>query len=329
MSRPADLLPLLSALKSSAVSGERLARQLKMTRTAVWKQIRALEKMGFPISPRKRRGYALAGTPDFSLCALKFKGALRHWAKPHYELSAPSTQRLALQAAQGGIPEGHFWIAETQSAGRGRLERPWSSGFGGLWFSLVLRPQVPPSRAASIGLVAALEWVRAIEKKTKIKARLKWPNDILIPSPDLRSVQGEGQPFKKVAGFLTQMSGEIDKTDWIVLGMGINVFNRIPSDLKDRATSLGQSGALPCDRAQLLTEFLRGFYASYRLWQRHGFAAFQADYWAHYARPNEPCVLKAASGDIRGIARGVDPTGAILIESQRKMRAVLEGEIVL
>ncbi len=83
------------------------------------------------------------------------------------------------------------------------------------------------------------------------------------------------------------------------------------------------------NRAELLAEFLRGFYASYRAWQRHGFATFQKDYWAHYARPNEPCILKTATGDIRGIARGVDTAGALMIESGRKMRTVLEGEIVL
>jgi BirA family biotin operon repressor/biotin-[acetyl-CoA-carboxylase] ligase len=322
MFRAADLLPLLSALKPAAISGERLAQRLKITRTAVWKQIRILEKMGFPIRSLPREGYVLEGIPDFSLPSLKLKGALRHWAKPHYDLSIPSTQRLAMQAAQGGIPEGHFWIAEIQTQGRGRLEREWSSGFGGIWFSLVLRPQVPPSKAASIGLVAALEWARTIEQKTKIKARLKWPNDLVV---EVR--RGK---FKKIAGFLTQMSGEVDKTDWIVLGMGINVFNKIPAELDGKAASLDNVGAghRPCGRDDLLTEFLKGFYASYRQWQRHGFPAFQKDYWAHYARPNESCLLKTAMGDIRGVARGVDGTGAIVLESRRKVRTVLEGEIV-
>lgn len=307
------------------MSGEALAHTLKVTRTAVWKQIHALKNAGFPIRTRPRQGYVLDGVPDFSLAALTFSGELAAWAHPHYALVAPSTQVQAKRAAVSGVPEGHFWIAELQTQGRGRLERAWSSGFGGLWFSLVLRPQVPPSRVATIGLIAALELSRTIEHCTGLRAALKWPNDVLI-------AQGPHGEWKKAAGLLTEMSGEMDKTDWIVLGIGLNVFNGLPKNLQAKAAALAPTPGPKTrsfSRKDLITDFLRRFYPAYRQWQRKGFAAFQSDYWERYARPNQPCVLKTAQGELRGIARSVDVSGAIILESRRKTQAVLEGEIVL
>jgi BirA family biotin operon repressor/biotin-[acetyl-CoA-carboxylase] ligase len=324
VSRAAELLPLLSALGRTPVSGQTLARKLHLSRTAVWKQIHELKAAGLPITTLSRRGYVLEGMPDFSLAALRFAGAIESWARPHYELSAVSTQVLAKQAALGGIPEGHFWVSELQTGGRGRLERVWSSGFGGLWFSLVLRPQVPPARAASIGLVAALTLSRAIEKVSGIPARLKWPNDVLVAT--------RPKGFKKVAGFLTEMSGEVDKTDWVVLGVGLNVFNELPEELRGIAAALGdfntkKSGAWT--RGDLLAEFLKEFYAAYRVWQRTGFLLFRDAYWHQYSKPNQPCVLKTAGGELRGIACSVDASGALVLEVRRQKKTVLEGEIVL
>ena len=333
MFKAADFLPVLSELNSNPVSGEALAKRLRLSRTAVWKKIHTLQKMGFPIRTLTRRGYIFDGTADFSLAALHFSDALKPWAQPHYELTTTSTQDLALHAARSGIPEGHFWLSELQTQGRGRLDRPWSSGFGGLWFSLVLRPQIPPSKAASIGLVAALSLVHALENVVHVKAWLKWPNDLVVGGLGRGDAWGKG--FKKVAGFLTQMSGEMDRTEWIVLGVGLNVFNAIPAELKQTAMALKDVNMGPDVRqskglrAELLKGFFEDFYPAYRDWQRKGFANFQMEYWKRYSRPDQSCTLKTANGEIRGIARGVDASGAIIIESRRKKQVVLEGEIVL
>jgi len=334
-----NLRPVLEILSSKPISGQWLAKQLRVTRAGVWKQIRALQALHFPIKSHAKLGYSLDVSTAFPLLNPKFSAPLSHWAKPHLELSSTSTQVLAKRAAHSGAPEGHLWLSEVQSQGRGRLGRVWESGFGGLWFSLILRPQVPPSRAGTIGMLAALILAETIQAATKLPARLKWPNDVLLPV---------GKGFRKVAGFLTEMSGEIDKTEWIVLGVGLNVHNRLPKSLESVAISLttsspaGSGGGplyrpptttsgatLPGLREEILETFLKRFYAAYRIWQRQGFEPFVQPYWKLYFKPKQPVELRTGQGVIRGIARCVDASGAIIVESRRKNRAVLEGDIVL
>jgi BirA family biotin operon repressor/biotin-[acetyl-CoA-carboxylase] ligase len=301
---------------------------LRITRPAVWKQIRHLQSMGFPIESVARAGYRLTIQPDFSLQKeLPLHGEVKHWARANYFLQTASTQTLCKRAAVAGAPEGYLAIAEIQTAGRGRLGREWSSGYGGLWFSLLLRPSTPPSRVTSIALVAALALCQTIRQLTGCEAALKWPNDILLP---------DNGGWKKGAGFLTEMSGESDKTDWVVIGVGLNVFNELSAPLKATANRLrdvhGSSAPLP-SRANLLAEYLHRFFPAYKKWQRDGFKAFRDDYWSHYARPNATVKLKTAGRTISGIPVGVDDSGAIIIESKKRAnrirRTILEGEIVL
>ena len=172
--------------------------------------------------------------------------------------SSDLTQTLAKEGGMAGLPEGHLWIAETQSRGRGRLERLWESAYGGLWFSLLLRPPVPPSRIPPLTLLAGLCLRNAIAKICGVDAKLKWPNDLIVPSPqprqdyrrvagslatspDMHGGRGRGRAagegsFKKLAGILTEMSGQMDRTDWVVIGVGLNVNNTISKGLAELAT---------------------------------------------------------------------------------------------
>jgi len=317
-----DHRQVLGRLGETPVSGQSLAKQLKVTRAAVWKQIRSLQALGFPIRSHAKLGYSLDVTASFPLLAPQFAPPLSHWAKPHLELSTTSTQILAKRAAHAGVPDGHFWVSEVQTHGRGRLGREWNSGFGGLWWSVILRPQVAPSKAGTVGMLAALTLAETIQAVTGQKAHLKWPNDILLKTPT---------GWRKVAGFLTEMSGEMGKTEWIVLGIGLNVHNRLPEGLSRLATSLSEQSnkGKKISRETLLEDFFRRFLVSYRLWQREGFERFREAYWKRYFQPGEPVALRTGEGLVRGIARSVDPSGAIIVESRRKNRAILEGDIIL
>jgi len=344
--------PVLGKLSAKPISGEALARALKVTRAAVWKQIRALQALGFPIRSHAKRGYSVDVSSPFSLLNPHFSTPLSHWAKLHLELSTASTQILAKRAAHSGVPEGHFWVSEVQTQGRGRLGRQWNSGFGGLWFSLILRPQVPPSRASSIGMLAALTLAETIQAVTRQKTYLKWPNDIVLkanlhsvlcnqPQHSKFSSESRSQrlitecrvqsnnPWRKVAGFLTEMSGEMGKTEWIVLGVGLNVHNRLPESLGGVATALSEHSQTTISRETLLADFLKRFQGAYRTWQREGFEAYRQPYWKRYFQPDQRVQLRTGSGMIRGLARSVDPSGAIIVESRRRNRAVLEGDIIL
>jgi len=316
MSIRVKLLEAFDGQPGRILSGETLARRFGVSRAAVWKQMQAMKQVGLPIESSGRQGYRLQAPFDSSLA--RFRSS--RWATPHYFLNTPSTQTLAKAGAAAGLPEGHLWIAETQTKGRGRLERSWESGYGGLWFSLLLRPKMPASRVPPLTLIAGLAVKQAVQKISRVDAKLKWPNDLLVHRHGA---------WKKCAGILTEMSGQMDRTEWVVIGVGLNVNNTISKDLSERAASLygltGKAGS----RAEFLDGFLRIFHGAYQQYQKEGFEPFRRAYWNNYFAPDQSVRLVTAVGPIAGIARGVDGSGAIMIESRRKIHAISEGEIVL
>jgi len=311
-----SLLRALDGKPGQAVSGEQLARRLGVSRTTVWKQIKLFKSLGLPIESTGRHGYLLKAPFDRSLISYRAPA----WIQPHYQVSTASTQTLAKAGAAAGLPEGHLWMAEIQTKGRGRLDRLWDSGYGGLWFSLLLRPEISPRRAAPITLYSGLCLREAIQKVYKVQAKLKWPNDVMVQS---------GKHWKKCAGILTEMSGQIDRTDWLVVGAGVNVTNTLPGDLSPLAASLYALTGEVLERSRLLDAFLASFHAGYSRFCEQGFAPFCESYWKNFMVPGRKVRLKTSAGDVSGRAVGVDASGGIMIESRRKTRIFSEGEIVL
>lgn len=295
-------------------SGESLAHQLGISRVAVWKHVQALVGMGFPIQSGERTGYRLDPPFDPSLLDLTPRSLRRN--VPHYFLSTRTTQALAKEGGAAGLPEGHLWIAETQTKGHGRLERVWESAYGGLWFSLLLRPKLPAARVPPLTLLAGLCLRDAIEDVTGVKAALKWPNDLFVGS-------------QKLAGVLTEMSGQMDRTDWVVVGIGVNVNNVLSRTLRACATTLAALSGKTLERAPILAMFLKRFWPAYDRFQKRGFEPFVKVYWQRAYRPGKPVAIQTSSGRIKGRSVGVDGSGAILIESGRKIQSIFEGEIIL
>ena len=147
--------------------------------------------------------------------------------------SVPSTQTRARRLAEAGAPAGTLVLAERQSRGRGRMDRSWSSGPGGLYFSLILRPEIRPSRLASMSLRAARVCARAVAEETDLRVRIKPPNDILAKRKD------SSDPFRKVCGILLEAAGDTRRVHWVVLGVGVNASNRLPEGLSHAATLSG------------------------------------------------------------------------------------------
>jgi BirA family biotin operon repressor/biotin-[acetyl-CoA-carboxylase] ligase len=311
MSTRIELLKALDGRPGQLVSGEVLAQRLGISRTGVWKQLQFIKNAGLPLEGTSRQGYRLKAPVDSSLASFHARG----WGAPHYFLSASSTQTLAKGGASAGLPEGHVWIAETQTKGRGRLDRRWESAYGGLWFSLLIRPRLPAARVPPLTLLAGLALRDAVEDVTGVSAKLKWPNDLLVSS-------------RKLAGILTEMSGQIDRTEWVLIGVGVNVNNALPRRLLRQAASLYALTGRSWARAEILHAFLKTFHHAYERYLQEGFEPFRRSYWSHYVAPNRRARLKTAQGMIQGIARGVDASGAIMIESRRKIHLISEGEIV-
>ncbi|MDD5707688.1 MAG: biotin--[acetyl-CoA-carboxylase] ligase, partial [Kiritimatiellae bacterium] len=196
----------------ATVSGEHVARRLGLSRTAVWKQMRALRARGYKIESLGRQGYRLAAVTTAPV-PTEVQPRLRTRTlgrELHYLTVTSSTNRDLTRLAEAGAPEGTVVVAECQQAGRGRMTRGWfSPPGGGLYFSVLLRPEIEPARATSLPLIVGLAVARTVERCVPgLRAEVKWPNDILV----------EG---RKICGILCELQAESDRIHHIVAGIGI------------------------------------------------------------------------------------------------------------
>jgi len=191
-----------------------------------------------------------------------------------------STQKAARKLAEEGAPEWTLVWAERQSAGRGRLSRKWASGPGGLYFSLILRPHIAPKRLAELSLATADAVAQAVNEVTGLKTAVKPPNDVLAQAPG--GVSGGAAPgaeFKKICGILIEASGGAEQVDWIVLGVGLNVNNKLPKTLTEAASLAGLAGR-EFDVGALLRRVVEKF--------QRKFQAFLTASNGHIERPIPP-----------------------------------------
>ena len=178
-----EVLEFLRQNQGDFVSGQDMSEACHVSRTAIWKHIKALRQKGYKIESYTKRGYRLLEEPDL-LSPLAMKQILNTdiFGKRYvYMDTTESTNLEARRLAQQGAEEGTVVVTEEQAAGRGRLSRGWYSPFGkGLWFSLILRPDFPPAEAPKCTLMAAVALTKAFHKMGLADAGIKWPNDILV-----------------------------------------------------------------------------------------------------------------------------------------------------
>ena len=257
---------VLDALSEGPVTGPELAERLDVSRAAVWKHVEALREEGFDVVSEEE-GYELVAIPEFGGTAVEY--GLDAPFEVEFHDSIPSTNARARDLAATGAADVAV-LADEQTGGRGRLDREWSSPSGGIWLSLLVRPDVPPAHAPAFTLAAAVAVARAA-REAGVDARIKWPNDVIVSEPtdstsarrsddvivseptdgsSARSSHDAGVPEegaeRKLAGILTEMEGEADRVSWVVVGMGINA-NVDPEDLPSEArptTLLGEVGGV-------------------------------------------------------------------------------------
>ncbi len=316
------VIPMLVEAYPRPLSGEEMAQERGVTRKAAWKAVQRVRREGLSVTS-SRKGYFLREVPDVlwpgTLDVLLQDSA--PWLNVMYHASCASTNTLTKDCARAGEKEGTLVVTEHQHAGRGREERGWFSLPGkSLTFSLLLRPCSPSTESRSLPLLAAHSLAEALEKELGIFPRLKWPNDLLLEE-------------KKVAGLLFESSIRAGMTDWVVLGVGVNVNlskEDFPDALRDKATSLSLNTGQNIARYRVMRSFLAVFWNNYRDWKKSpGFSRWETTYLSRLAWVGNMVEVRWADNSVKGRLVGVDGEGALVVETAEGNKKYYWGEASL
>ncbi|MFH1239157.1 MAG: biotin--[acetyl-CoA-carboxylase] ligase [bacterium] len=318
------ILRILKSNEDNFVSGQELGNKFKISRTAIWKSVQRLRAKGYKIRAGKKKGYRLINVPDFLLpteiqYGLKTKFIGRDM---RYFTATDSTNEQAKKLASRGAAEGTVLIAEKQTRGKGRLGRHWVSPAGGIWMSVILRPDFAPSQAPMMTMVASLAVAGAIKEVTGLEAKIKWPNDVMI------EINKNGV-MRKVCGILTEMGAEVDRIHYLVVGIGINVNNQLPKELGHTACSLDElAGKVP--RTLLARKVLEKLEYYYFLWLEKGAQVIMKEGRRLSAVLGRTIKVATAEGLITGKAIDIDNKGALILRLKNKTKKeILAGEVTL
>jgi BirA family biotin operon repressor/biotin-[acetyl-CoA-carboxylase] ligase len=306
------------------VSGTKIADEIGTTRSEVWRLVQQLRALGVGIEGHPATGYRLRAVPDLLLPDVLaplvrstiFNQHIRHYFK------LGSTNSAAMQAAAEGAPEGTVFLAEQQTAGRGRGGHAWHSvQSAGIYCSVILRPVLPPSEVVVLSLAAALAVFSAVHSRDpKVAPDLKWPNDLLLGG-------------KKFCGILTEMNAEATRVRYIVVGVGINVNHEsFPAELQPIATSLRLASGREWSRVELCAALLKSLDSEYRALMEKPDAResvlkrFQE---RSSSVRDRQVFVDAEEGGYEGTTYGLDGRGFLQVRTPQGLRVVLSGSLQL
>jgi BirA family transcriptional regulator, biotin operon repressor / biotin---[acetyl-CoA-carboxylase] ligase len=319
--RLGQVIRVLSEHPTVVISGTKLAQEIGTTRSEVWRLIEQLRTLGVDIAGHAATGYQLLKVPDLPLPEVIEPLVKRtiFAEKIHHYFRIGSTNSEAMQAAAGGAEEGSVFLAEEQTAGRGRGGHSWTSPPStGIYCSVLLRPRVAPADALLLSLMAGLAVAAAVEEVTGAKPDLRWPNDLMIDG-------------KKFCGILTEMNAEVTRVRYAVIGMGINVNQwEFPPELESFATSLRITTGHEWSRVELLASLLQSLDREYRA-LHSDLSSARADMFrrfetaSSYARGKHVTVDE--DGGYQGVTAGLDERGFLLVQTSGGMKTVLSGSV--
>ena len=316
---------ILQALRSTAsISGAQLAETLGISRAAVWSRIEDLRKLGYEIHVSPHEGYQLRSAPDRLVAddiaaLLGGRPVIGRDIRVFQETT--STNDVVEKLGRDGVKEGVVVFAESQTKGRGRLGRSWiSRARKGLWFSVLLRPDIAPAAATRITVASATALARALRSVTQLPCEIKWPNDILVRD-------------RKLCGILTEMNAEIEKIHYIVLGIGVNVnFEAadFPAELRPTATSLKIETQRGWSRAELAAEILRELEISCRKVAASQFGKLAEEWEALCSTLGRNVEIMSGGRTVLGRAESLDDEGALLVRTQHgRLERIVGGDVTL
>ncbi|PHR23183.1 MAG: biotin--[acetyl-CoA-carboxylase] ligase [Desulfotalea sp.] len=276
------------------ISGEELSSQLQVSRVTIWKHIKALQQMGYEIISGPK-GYSYTADNDF---LFPWEFAERQNQIQYFD-SLPSTMNKARELARKGCPDQTVVLADFQEKGRGRMQRTWLSQRGGLYFTLILRPQLPAISAFLMNFIASTVLAETIRSQTGLKAEVKWPNDILIGD-------------RKLCGMLSELEASGELVSFVNIGIGINV-NNDPTKDEKASTSIAKELGYEVNRRSLLSGFLDGMAEKLTDIQPEIAVAEWKKYTMTIGRKVKIVTLKETA---EGKAVDIDESGALVLQQQ-------------
>ena len=304
------------------VSGTKIAQEISSNRSEVWRLVQQLRGLGVDVAGHPATGYQLKSVPDLLLPEILapllrgtiFDNHLHHFYK------IGSTNTTAMAAAAESAPEGTVFLAEEQTAGRGRGANSWQSARSvGIYCSVALRPKLPPSDVLVLALASGLAAGAAIAQvNASVKVDLKWPNDVHIAG-------------KKVCGILTEMNAEATRVRYVVVGIGINVNQtNFPKELEGEATSLRLATGSEWSRVELTAALLKSLEREYRLLIEHADARqsilrrfAEQSSWVRGKKVR----IEENGVKVEGTTEGLDERGFLQVRTAWGVQTILSGTV--
>jgi BirA family biotin operon repressor/biotin-[acetyl-CoA-carboxylase] ligase len=306
-------------------SGAKLAAELGVSRTAVWKIVAELRELGVPIDSIARRGYHLSAAIELIDAArMREAAATAGWLLPadiEVLFDVGSTNDYLYAAAVPRPGEPRLVFAEMQRAGRGRRGRTWSAPFGsGLTFSIGWTFAEMPANLSALSLAIGVQVVAGLRRLGVEQVRLKWPNDVVVG-------------HRKLGGLLTQLRSEAGGPAYVVIGLGLNL--DLSPSMRD---AIALPGAAPvCDlrevlgaapgRNQTAASVAAAMLEGLARFATAGFAPFAAQWQSLDALRDQPVRILQGDAASEGVARGVDGDGALRVERAGRIEKVFSGDV--
>lgn len=235
--------------------------------------------------------------------------------KIYYFETISSTNDVAFNLAQEGAEEGTVVIARSQSKGRGRLQRRWHSPEGGLWFSFILRPNLPPSSLLPICIVCALSISKTLEKLFSLPTKVKWPNDVLVNG-------------RKICGILLEASTSLDNMEFLIAGIGLNAnIESFPPPLSNTATSLMIELGKDVNIPALFWSILQNLFSYYKIYKNEGFLIFKEELEKYNYLLGKRVSVETPSCIHKGVVLGISDRGALVLEEDGEKKEVIAGDV--
>ena len=315
------ILSFLKAHKSEFLSGQDMSDILKISRVAVWKDIKKIRSLGYKIESKQNLGYRLLDSSELLLpweitenLTTKFLGK-----RVYYFDTIDATQNFAVEIASNGLENGTIIISKKQTEGRGRMKRRWKSPTGGIWMSIIFHPKFDVSYATLVPIATSLALCIAIEKILKIKPELKWPNDVTLKG-------------KKVAGILVDTSIISNEIESMVLGIGINFKirpNKLAGSIKKTPNFYGiatlvkkNERALP-----LIQQFLHELENIFQLINSKNIKKIKSEWTKRSSTIGKNISIITNGGNLNGKAIKIDSNGALIISMGKKTERILVGDV--